>query len=330
MVTGEFDLGPAAFGIASTVLAVGSLAGSLAAARRGAPRIRLVVLAALAFGAAAVTVALMPTYLMFLVALPLVGMGALTLINAAQSYLQLNSEPELRGRVMGIYTLLFLGGTPLGCAAGGMGRRDVRSPVVDRSGRHRVGARRSRWPSSASDAPASRCARTCARGRTCTSPSPRRSTCVRPGGGSLSPCRLRRRARARPPRGRRTAGARAVRPLSRQSEPTPGDVDDLTSTRLADVQDERIDEASGMVVSQVHEASSGSINDSKGGESVYGVDDTGATVAVLTLKNIYNRDWEAMAPGVDDGGDPALWIADIGDNDAQWSSLPRLPHLRAG
>ena len=114
MVTGEFGLGAAAFGAASTVLAVGSLAGSLAAARRGAPRIRLVVLAALAFGAAAVTVAVMPTYLIFLVALPLVGMGALTLINAAQSYLQLNSEPELRGRVMGIYTLLFMGGTPLG------------------------------------------------------------------------------------------------------------------------------------------------------------------------------------------------------------------------
>ncbi|HUV47891.1 MAG TPA: MFS transporter, partial [Actinomycetes bacterium] len=114
MVTGQFGLGPAAFGVASTVLAVGSLAGSLAAARRGAPRIRLVVLAALFFGAAAVVVAVMPTYLMFLVALPLVGVGALTLINSAQSFLQINTEPELRGRVMGIYTLLFLGGTPIG------------------------------------------------------------------------------------------------------------------------------------------------------------------------------------------------------------------------
>ena len=37
-----------------------------------------------------------------------------------------------------------------------------------------------------------------------------------------------------------------------------------------------------------------------------------------------------MAPGVDDGGDPALWIADIGDNDAQWVVAARLPHLRAG
>ena len=114
MVTVEFGLGAAAFGVASTVLAVGSLAGSLAAARRGAPRVRLVVLAALAFGAAAVTVSLMPTYLAFVLALPLVGVGALTLINAAQSFLQLNSEPELRGRVLGIYTLLFMGGTPLG------------------------------------------------------------------------------------------------------------------------------------------------------------------------------------------------------------------------
>ena len=67
--------------------------------------------------------------------------------------------------------------------------------------------------------------------------------------------------------------------------------------------------------------SCGSINDSKGGQTVYGVDDEGQTVAELTLQNIYNRDWEAMAPGVDDGGDPALWIADIGDNDSQWESL---------
>ena len=114
MVTSEFGLGAAAFGAASTILALGSLSGSLAAARRGAPRIRLVVLAALAFGAAGVTAAVMPTYITFVIALPLVGMGALTLINAAQSYLQLNTEPALRGRVMGIYTLLFMGGTPLG------------------------------------------------------------------------------------------------------------------------------------------------------------------------------------------------------------------------
>ena len=114
MTTVQFGLGPAQFGLASTVLALGSLTGSLAAARRGAPRLRLVVLAAVAFGIAGVTAAMMPSYVLFLIALPLVGVSALTLINATQSFLQLHSAPEYRGRVMGLYTLVFMGGTPLG------------------------------------------------------------------------------------------------------------------------------------------------------------------------------------------------------------------------
>jgi MFS family permease len=114
MTTQEFGLGPAQFGLASTVLAVGSLCGSLLAARRGRPPLRLIVVAAGLFGAAAVLAASMPTYRTFLVALPLVGAGALTLITAMQSYLQLHSEPAMRGRVMGLYLLVFMGGTPLG------------------------------------------------------------------------------------------------------------------------------------------------------------------------------------------------------------------------
>lgn len=114
MTTQVFGLGPAAFGLASTVLAVGSLCGSLLAARRGTPPLRLVVVAATLFGLAAVLASVMPTYVAFLAALPLVGAGALTLITAMQSYLQLNSAPHVRGRVMGLYLLVFMGGTPLG------------------------------------------------------------------------------------------------------------------------------------------------------------------------------------------------------------------------
>ena len=327
MVTGQFDLGPAAFGAASTVLAVGSLAGSLAAARRGAPRIRLVVLAAMFFGAAAVVVAVMPTYLMFLVALPLVGVGALTLINAAQSFLQINTEPELRGRVMGIYTLVFLGGTPIGSplvgwvaetfgprwsiALGGivsaaaalvvaivhLRRRglEVRAHARPRPHLHiaepaELDQLRPGWRLSAS-----------------------RETSV---GAS--------RAVALP-----VIGVLAVLALAgpATTEPSPGDADDLTSSRLMVVQDPRIDEASGMAVSRLHKGVVWLLNDSRGGEVVYGVDQAGETVAELSLDGISNRDWEAMAPALDDSGDPVLWIADIGDNDTQWTSLPvyRIP-----
>ncbi|MCZ3389102.1 MAG: MFS transporter [Actinomycetia bacterium] len=323
MVTGEFGLGPAAFGVASTVLAVGSLSGSLAAARRGAPRIRLVVLAALAFGVAAVVVALMPTYLMFLVALPLVGMGALTLINATQSFLQLNSEPELRGRVMGIYTLLFLGGTPIGSPLVGW--------VAETAG--------PRWSIALGGIVSALAALTVAvlhvrraglEVRAHAHPRPHLHIAepddldaVRPGWRltpSAAPVAASSRAIALPAIAVLVALS-AFGAAPRSTEPTPGEAERLTSTRLADVQDPRIDEASGMSVSRLHPGVVWLVNDSKGGEIVYGVDESGETVAELTLRNIYNRDWEAMAPGVDDSEDPALWIADIGDNDAQWPSV---------
>lgn len=321
MVTGQFDLGPAAFGVASTVLAVGSLAGSLAAARRGSPRIRLVVLAALFFGAAAVVVAVMPTYVMFLVALPLVGVGALTLINAAQSFLQINTEPELRGRVMGIYTLVFLGGTPLGSPLVGW--------VAETMG--------PRWSIALGGIVSAVAALVVAlvhlrrRGlevRAHARPRPHLHITgvedidtARPG-LRLSPQRVAaatHRAVALPAVA--LATALALAPAAPVAEPSPGDVDELTSTRLLTVQDPRIDEASGMVQSQVHEDVLWILNDSKGGEIVYGVNGAGKTVAELRLNGIENRDWEAMAPGVDEAGNPALWIADIGDNNTQWPSI---------
>lgn len=76
-----------------------------------------------------------------------------------------------------------------------------------------------------------------------------------------------------------------------------------------------------MVSSQIHPGVVWIVNDSKGGSVIYGVDDKGETVAEVTLRSIYNRDWEAMAPGVDDHDDAALWIADIGDNDVQWNTV---------
>jgi MFS family permease len=332
MVTGTFGMGAAAFGAASTVLAVGSLTGSWAAARRGAPRIRLVVLAALGFGAAGVTVALMPTYLTFVLTLPLVGIGALTLINAAQSYLQLNSDPALRGRVMGIYTLLFMGGTPLGSplvgwvaetfgarwsiALGGIVSA-IAAVVVAflslRSSGLEVRAHVRPRPHLHIDTPDA-------------------MSNVKPGlrlGGfsvSREPVSAGHRALVAPVLAGVLllgvgSGGVGLGGVGLGGTPDPGNADDLSSTKLAAIEDPDIDEASGMVSSQLHPGVQWIVNDSKGGQVVYGVDADGKTVARVTLRSIYNRDWEAMAPGVDDSGDPALWIADIGDNDAQWSTL---------
>jgi len=56
----------------------------------------------------------MPTYGTFALILPLVGGIALMTLISANSYVQTNCEPSLRGRVMGIYLLIFMGGTPIG------------------------------------------------------------------------------------------------------------------------------------------------------------------------------------------------------------------------
>ncbi|WP_176224644.1 MFS transporter [Rhodococcus sp. 1168] len=110
-----FGSGAAAYGLLSTTLAVGTLAGATLAARRsGTPRLRLFIGAVIAFGVFEILVGLMPNYT--LVAILLVPTGALTLTftTSAMNILQMSVPSEMRGRVMGIYMLCFLGGTPIG------------------------------------------------------------------------------------------------------------------------------------------------------------------------------------------------------------------------
>jgi MFS family permease len=114
MATEVFDRGATEYGLLGTFLAVGSLTGSLVAARRTEVRMRLVLVAALAFGVLEMVAGLMPTYLTFALMTPLLGLSALTMITAANSFMQLHTDPLLRGRVMALYMMIFIGGTPLG------------------------------------------------------------------------------------------------------------------------------------------------------------------------------------------------------------------------
>ena len=114
MARQQFGLGAEAFGVMSTSLAVGALAGSLLAARRTRVGLRLVLVAAVVFGAVEIVVGLSPTYWSMLLLLPFSGILAMTFTTSAQSYLQTRSDAWVRGRVMGIYTLVFFGGTPVG------------------------------------------------------------------------------------------------------------------------------------------------------------------------------------------------------------------------
>lgn len=114
MSRGVFGTGAGAFGLASTMFAVGALGGALLAARRARPGMRLLLTTSGVFGVLEVATGLMPTFWSFLVMLVPTGLALLTFTTAANSTTQLGTTPAVRGRVMGLYMLVFLGGAPLG------------------------------------------------------------------------------------------------------------------------------------------------------------------------------------------------------------------------
>jgi MFS family permease len=114
MATHVFGKGAGEFGILGSAMAVGSLTGALLAARRTRIRLRLVAGAAVGFGVAEIVAGLMPTYVAFALMCPVIGVCTLTMLNSANSTMQLESEPALRGRVMALYMTIVMGGTPIG------------------------------------------------------------------------------------------------------------------------------------------------------------------------------------------------------------------------
>ena len=102
-----------------SVIAIGSVTGALLSARRDRPRLRTVTLASAGFGASMTAAALMPNPLTFGLALVLVGFSGLTVMTTANGYVQTTTAPAMRGRVMGLYIAVFMGGTPIGAPLAG-------------------------------------------------------------------------------------------------------------------------------------------------------------------------------------------------------------------
>ncbi|MCW2666812.1 MAG: major facilitator superfamily 1, partial [Frankiales bacterium] len=110
-----FGKGADAYGLLLSCLALGSLVGALASARRsGPPRTRRLFAAALAFGLLEILAGLAPSFEVMAVLLIPTGFAVLTFTTTANTTVQLGADPALRGRVMALYVLVFLGGTPLG------------------------------------------------------------------------------------------------------------------------------------------------------------------------------------------------------------------------
>ncbi|OAB88252.1 MFS transporter [Janibacter melonis] len=114
MATQVFDKGSQEYGLLGSVMAVGSLSAALLAARRGEPRLRVLLLALVGFTIASGAAAVAPSYLTFAIALAACGLSALTAMTTANAMVQMRTEPSMRGRVMALYMAIFFGGTPLG------------------------------------------------------------------------------------------------------------------------------------------------------------------------------------------------------------------------
>lgn len=110
----EFDRGAGEYGLLSSILAIGSLAGALLVARRPAARLRGVIIAAGGFGIASLAAALMPTFWTFAAMLIGIGFSTSTLLSTANGFVQTTVDPRLRGRVLSLYFAILLGGTPVG------------------------------------------------------------------------------------------------------------------------------------------------------------------------------------------------------------------------
>jgi MFS family permease len=110
-----FHRSASGYGLLSTALAVGACVGAVLATRRTRrPSSAFLVGSATAFGLIEVAAGSMPGFLSTALMLVPAGWAMLTFTTAANASVQLGVEPMMRGRVMALYLMCFMGGTPLG------------------------------------------------------------------------------------------------------------------------------------------------------------------------------------------------------------------------
>ncbi|HSY23039.1 MAG TPA: MFS transporter [Polyangiaceae bacterium] len=114
MSVSVFHKGAGQYGLSSSIMAIGSVAGALLSARRAKPHIALLFSVSAVFGLGLALAALMPDYVLFCAALVVVGVAAQSFTTTATATVQLATEAAMRGRVMAILLAITLGGTPLG------------------------------------------------------------------------------------------------------------------------------------------------------------------------------------------------------------------------
>ena len=109
-----FHAGASQYGLLTSIMAIGSVAGALLSARQEKPRMAALLAGAAIFGFGFALAALMPSYWLFALALVVIGVSAQTFTTSTNSLVQLSTEPAMRGRVMAILLAVVFGGTPIG------------------------------------------------------------------------------------------------------------------------------------------------------------------------------------------------------------------------
>jgi MFS family permease len=107
-------VGATGFGFMTAAMGAGAVVGGLFVAARGKTGLRPLVISALGFGTALVFATVAPNLPLELIALGIAGAGSIAFMSMGNSTLQLNSAPEMRGRVMSLWFVAFQGSTPIG------------------------------------------------------------------------------------------------------------------------------------------------------------------------------------------------------------------------
>jgi predicted MFS family arabinose efflux permease len=114
LVRVSFHSGPGTYGVLYSIMGVGAVIGGLVVATKGVANRRLLVLATIAFGVALLAGATVPSLAAEMAVMLPIGAASTAFIATSNSILQLGATPEMRGRVMALFTVVFLGSTPIG------------------------------------------------------------------------------------------------------------------------------------------------------------------------------------------------------------------------
>ena len=112
----EFTFGAGSSGLAAmtTLMGLGAVVGGLAIAAGKPPTPQKLVAVAAMFGCTVLLVAVMPTITAVYIVMPFLGAASVGMISLSNATLQLNSDPQLRGRVMSLFSVALIGSTPIG------------------------------------------------------------------------------------------------------------------------------------------------------------------------------------------------------------------------